>query len=147
MDVPANRKDCGVDMLVLFLLLVVPGPILVLHYVLNLGWQQYWKQLGLLYSPTSPLIWFLCERYQHYVFDCLMSSWGIGWYCSSFASRSSQWSSRHMHFSIRPFPTIIDSPIICFHIYWNQVTPVWMNSISFTVIHHRSFLTISPYYL
>ena len=78
--------------------------------VLEVSWDFFTCQLLL-------LIWFLCKRYQHYVFYCIMSSWGSGWYCSSFGNRISWWNSRCMWSNVRPFPTVIDFLIFCFHIY------------------------------
>ena len=66
----AYSKGCGVDMLVLFLLPVVPGPSLVLR-VLNFGWQQYWKWVVTSLLTNFPTHLVLCEQYQHYVFIVL----------------------------------------------------------------------------
>ena len=40
-----------------------------------------------------------------------------------------------------PITTIFS--IFWFYVYWNLVTPVWMNTTSLTIIHHRSLLTFS----
>ena len=141
--VPVNSKDFGIDTPVPGLLLLV----LFWFFFFSIYWiwgcNSTRSELGPLHSPASPFLWFWSVRYQQYVLNSLMSiSWGRGWYCS-FGNRSCQWNSRCIWSDIRPFSNIIDSLIFCLHIHQNKVTPVWMNTISFTVIYHRSFLTAS----